>query len=905
VTRVQIVVAAALVALVAAPGVVRPQETGEPDVSGFLASLRQALLSGDRDAYAALASPPGGLDDARAFADEAVLPDATQVTLRERDRAQLAGSLPGEGFRLMVEVLTEHGRQARLATWRLDVRLARGATGQPWRLVGQQRLSVLDGLFRLELDPTREYTVRNLTIEATDLWLTMSSGQAFVATAGGGVTALVLRGKGEMRFAPHPQAERTQLRIFSGGDALVTPFDKAFVRINPATFAERIAPGALTERSVNPGDLRKGREVFDDFVRKSYTLDLADISQAEWSLLPLGDDVLAEVHTKRFDTLTYTQAANEPEDISLFDRAKRRNISVYASPEKLKRRGPFFNEDDYTDFDVLDYRINVTIDPHRQWIDGLATLTLRVTAASITSLTLRLDEALVVRAVSSPDFGRLMHLRVVGQNNLIVNLPVPLMRDTELELTVSYAGQLPPQSLEREAISVGQRQRQVQDFLDVTIPPQEHLVYSNRTHWYPRSPVNDYATATVRITLPADFDCIATGLQAVGSPIEIAPTAERKTPLKIYVFVAGRPVRYVSCVISRFVAASAPVEVTPSSTETDGTGQPRGQVAGGLTFQVEANPRQQGRGRDLVGTATAILQFYMTLMGDAPYPGFTLALTESNLPGGHSPAYFAILNQPMPTTPFRWRNDPVSFNNFPSFFLAHEIAHQWWGQGVGWQNYHEQWLSEGLAQYFAALYAEHERGEGTLDNLMRQMRTWSLRYSDQGPIYLGYRLGHVKGDSRVFRALVYNKAAEVLHMLRRLVGDEAFFNGLRRFYADFKYRKAGSDDLRQAMEAASGRPLDRFFDQWIYGSNLPRVRFSSREHNTKGADGRSVTIRFEQQGEPFDLPVTVTLVFESGETRDVLVKLTDKVTELTLPLKGRLREVEVNRDNAALAKFDD
>ena len=97
-------------------------------------------------------------------------------------------------------------------------------------------------------------------------------------------------------------------------------------------------------------------------------------------------------------------------------------------------------------------------------------------------------------------------------------------------------------------------------------------------------------------------------------------------------------------------------------------------------------------------------------MADAPYESFTLALTESDLPGGHSPAYFAMLNQPLPQSPFVWTNDPVSFQSYPSFFIAHELAHQWWGQAVGWKNYHEQWLSEGFAQYFAALYAERERG---------------------------------------------------------------------------------------------------------------------------------------------------------------------------------------------------
>jgi len=71
------------------------------------------------------------------------------------------------------------------------------------------------------------------------------------------------------------------------------------------------------------------------------------------------------------------------------------------------------------------------------------------------------------------------------------------------------------------------------------------------------------------------------------------------------------------------------------------------------------------------------------------------------------------------------------------------------------------------------------------------MRRWAMNQSDQGPVYLGYRLGHIKSDGRIFRALVYNKGAAVLHMLRRLIGDEAFFKGIRRFYADAKFRKAG------------------------------------------------------------------------------------------------------------------
>ena len=207
--------------------------------------------------------------------------------------------------------------------------------------------------------------------------------------------------------------------------------------------------------------------------------------------------------------------------------------------------------------------------------------------------------------------------------------------------------------------------------------------------------------------------------------------------------------------------------------------------------------------------ASDILKFYTSILGDAPYDSFTLAITEGELPGGHSPAYFALLTQPLPTTPYVWSNDPVAFQGYPSFFIAHEIAHQWWGQAVGWKNYHEQWLSEGFAQYFAAMYAEKERGADTFAGVIRQMRRWSIEMSSQGPVYLGYRLGHIRSEGRVFRALVYNKGAMVLHMLRRLVGDEAFFAGLRDFYATWRFKKAGHGRLPRRDGEGGRRPLAR------------------------------------------------------------------------------------------------
>jgi aminopeptidase N len=239
----------------------------------------------------------------------------------------------------------------------------------------------------------------------------------------------------------------------------------------------------------------------------------------------------------------------------------------------------------------------------------------------------------------------------------------------------------------------------------------------------------------------------------------------------------------------------------------------------------------------------------------------------------------------------------VTFDSYPAFFIAHEIAHQWWGQGVGWKNYHEQWLSEGFAQYFATLFAEHRLPSGVMDNILRQMRRTAIRESDQGPIYLGYRLGHIKGDPRVFRSVAYNKSAMVLHMLRRLIGDEAFFTGVRTFFREFKYRKAGTDDLLAVMEKASGQDLSVFFDAWIFGARIPEARFSYRVEK-----GRAV-LRLEQAGPAMVFPVRVRLRYRSGREETIVMVAREAVSEHVVTLTEPLRSAHANEDHGSLAEI--
>jgi len=880
-----------------------PAQTPASDdaqIRTLLTRLERVFAGSDADAYYSLLTSTADRKRAEEFMAIEFRSGASRVVVVERDRDHLNGTLPGSGYRLVVDAFIEHGWRGRIGTWQFDIKRVEG---EGWQIADQDRLSAVVNLYRLSLDTHQQYEARNLKIQAEDLTLTLVEGSVFKVEAGESLIGLVLLGKGEMKFRPSPEAERGQVKIFSGGETLETRFDAAYVQMGMT--APHLDVAALVPRAVDPRDVKRAEQVFREESTKSYTVDLADLTRDTWWLMPGAEDFLAEVRTRNFDTLTYTRSSSEVEDISLFDRRRRRNIAVYSSKDKLAARGPFYNEDDLMPYDVLDYEINVTSLPDRQWIEGRTKMRIRVRTAGLGQLAIRLADSLVVRSVTSDQLGRLYHLRVNNQNIVLVSLPGVLARDAQISLTIVYGGRLEPQTEDREALAQpGQGQAQRENPLS-TVPEamlvriESSYLYSNRSHWYPQSTVSDYATATMHITVPANYGCVASGVASPDSP-RLIKADDAPTARKVYEFTAERPLRYYSFLVTRLARADRWTvsfddgEPNATRTFTGAAGYPK------LDLIVDANPRAVSNGRAIAERAVDVVRYYQSIIGDSPYSSLTLALIEHTTPGGHSPGHFATLYQPPLGSPIYWRNDPAFFSKYPEFFLAHEIAHQWWGQAVGWRNYHEQWLSEGFAQYFAAMYAQHFRGQEVFESVMRQVRKSAIDATGQGPVYLGYRVGHIRSNGQAFRAIVYNKGAAVLHMLRRLLGDDAFYRGIRRFYAESRYRKVGSEDLRLAMEAESGASLSRFFERWIYGSSLPRLTFSSRVEASAG--GQDVVLHFNQTGDLFDVPITVTLQYMDREPVTVVVPVQEQSVEKRVRLAGQLRGVEVSRDDGTLAE---
>ena len=877
---------------------------GTDSVRAFLTNFEQAARSGDPAAYLALLADTADRRRAADFATAEFRRGATRVVLLERDREPLL-TVVGGGLRVFVDAFVEVGPRGRVATWRLD--LSRNAANV-WVVANQERVSSVDSLHRLVLNPAKQFSARNFSIRAEDLDLTLEQGSVFTVDTDQGVTALVLTGRGTMRFHPTPQVERRQVEIFSGSETLVTRFDAAYVRFGDLSAHTDLS--RLTERPVDAAEFRRADLVFREESSKSFAFDLSAFTNEAWTMLPAASDFLAEVRTRQFGTLTYSRASSLPEDVSLFDHSRQKNISVYASAERLATGGRFFNPDDRAQVDVRDYDIDLTFDPARRWIEATARLQLTIGATPTNQLRLSLAPSLTVTSLTSDQLGRLFGIRVSNQDTLIVVLPALLLPDTDLTMTVTYSGSLPSQPTDWESLTLGGPPMGPPEYAQSpTATPfrfEPRFLYSNQVQWYPRPPVSDYATARLHITVPEGFEPIASGSPAPGSPTWLAATSALPRRQRRG-FIVARPLRYLSF----FVTPLAPVERTTVTFRKDVGGAaaaplrapgPAGAPFDAVDIDVLAHARIVPQARDLAARAADIMRFYDSIVGDTPYSSLTLALIEGTQPGGHSPGHLSVITQPPANQPRFWRNDPAAFDTYPDFFPAHEIAHQWWGQAVGWSTYHDQWLSEGFAHYFAALYVRRTQGDDAFREIMTTVGDWAMRESAQGPIYLGYRLGHVRNDTRTFRALVYDKGAAVLHMLRRLVGDDTFFLGVRGFYAEWRYRKASSEDLRHAMEAASGRSLERFFERWVYGSSLPRLRFSYRLEAPRAGDReRSIVLRVEQTGDLFDVPVTVVLQYADRPSAEVTIAVTDRVTELRVPLAGPLRRVDLGQGDGTLA----
>ncbi len=227
--------------------------------------------------------------------------------------------------------------------------------------------------------------------------------------------------------------------------------------------------------------------------------------------------------------------------------------------------------------------------------------------------------------------------------------------------------------------------------------------------------------------------------------------------------------------------------------------------------------------------------------------------------------------------------------------VAHEIAHQWFGDSVTESTWADLWLSEGFATYFAGLFVERHEGQKPFRDYMQQAAETYFGYAEKTrtPIFDT----ETEDLFKLLNANNYQKGAWVLHMLRSSLGDKAFFEGVRTYYTRHKNSTASTEDLRAALEETSGTDLRAFFQSWIYGKGHPKYELSWLWNKNR----RNIRLHLKQlQPEPFfpnSIPIDV--LTKNGKRR-VVLKPSGKETIQELRLNTAPVNVQLDPDNTIL-----
>jgi aminopeptidase N len=236
--------------------------------------------------------------------------------------------------------------------------------------------------------------------------------------------------------------------------------------------------------------------------------------------------------------------------------------------------------------------------------------------------------------------------------------------------------------------------------------------------------------------------------------------------------------------------------------------------------------------------------------------------------------------------------------------ISHELGHQWWGDLVTCRDWAHLWLNEGFASYCELVWAEHKSGPDEYAyDLMGKGRN-AIAGGKQRPIVDR----RYPGPGSMFDARAYPKGAFVLHMLRKRLGDDAFWKGLKEYGTEHRLQSVETADFRRTMERVSGRSLERFFYDWTERPGNPTLEISS-EYQPESKQVR-VTVKQTQAGEPFEFPLKLVVhgpdaksASTASKPQEVVENVTEKEHSFIVSAADRPSLVEVDPEQAVLAEF--
>jgi len=496
--------------------------------------------------------------------------------------------------------------------------------------------------------------------------------------------------------------------------------------------------------------------------------------------------------------------------------------------------------------DVEHYAFDLTLSDASDTIRGAATIRIHLLQPGVSTVMLDFMDYMTVRDVLVD--GRQAPF-THADNDLQISLPTELNSDKTLSIRIIYDG------IPQDGLIISTNRHGDRTFFGDNWP-------NRARHWLPTvDHPADKATVAWTIRAPVHYQVVGTGLlleETFLAPDMMLTRWATNVPIPTKVMVMGA---------ARFAV----------SHEGDVYGVP---------ISSWVYPQDRDAGFHDYALATRITRWMTDAVGEFPYEKLANVQSKTRF-GGMENASNIFYSE-----------GSVTGERRSEGLIAHEIAHQWFGNSASEKDWHHIWLSEGFATYFTQLWMEHTYGRDQLETGMAGLRDRVLAYADQNPDIpvVDERITNLM---QLLSTNSYQKGGWTLHMLRREVGDDAFWRGIRDYYRTYRDSNALTRDFRAVMERASGRQLGAFFDQWIFQPAYPDLSLSWRSVD----GGVELTVRQEQDHHTYDFPLDVDTVAPDGQQTRHALRVSAREQTFRLDVDGTATRLVPDPDTWLLARF--
>ncbi len=736
-------------------------------------------------------------------------------------------------------------------------------------------------LKNLELYPNQVASVQNLILKRDAGIFNFQQGKFFVLQPVlGKVTGAVFIGEGIFQFSPPTEIERYQLKKFTDSEILNARFSELYLRFTDSTFEElesklQFAAGEVEgqAKDIEKDCQKRALKVLNENLNARVLEDLLFAGEIREGSIAAGF-FYADIKVTAGRRLFFIFDPKYIEEVALYrDNPKLADyeydlVCSFSKEADVHDGTPNETIGKPIGITPKHYKMQVQLETNGN-MDASCEFTFTSLRDGIRALTFSLYSDLKVSQVMlvKPDTQlELSVIREKDQYQLTVIFAEPLKANQDHKVLFKYAGVV----LDRNYFGM--------------------FFIESKVAWFPRYGYLRRTTFDLTFKTPQDYKFVCAGKKV------------KEWKEGHYLFTQWKedfPAIIISFNLGYFDIYTEKKEGVPEVSIYWNDDFHRK-----LALILESGANMKKRvAADVINS----LNFFQNVFGKYPFDH----MVATEIPESHGQAFTGLLH-------LSWGTFQAEEKFKEESFRAHEVSHQWWGHMVGWKTYHDQWLSEGFAEYSGAWFAQNSLKDN--QKFFEELKSWRkdilgqgskfTKGSKAGPLWLGSRLN--SSESFDYSTLVYEKGAFVLHMLRNMLmdfktfSDEKFIALLKDFVSSYYGKNASTSDFQKIVEKHLGEDMDWFFRQWVYGIEVPKYIYSYSTEKVGDKYQVTVKVRQENVSPDFKMQVPVVVVYKPEGYSIFRIWVDKPEIEVKLPpVPMEVKEIVFNPFESVLAEVEE